>query len=463
MPKISVLMPCLNVAKYIRQCLESVVSQTFKDIEILVTDAGSTDGTLEIAEQFAENDVRIRIIHSKRKSYGYQLNLALSKAKGEYIGIVETDDYIEPYMFEFLLHVIEGTSAEYAKAGWVGFLRRKGLEWTYEGFSCPELAVAEKAVVLPWKRPDLVTTDCYLWNGIYRKNFLCQYRFQETAGAAFQDVSFLFRLIHGARQGIYLRRPVYHYRNDNAAASFYNLNGLNYIRSEYQALKSILPELSQEWQQTYYRHLVGHILGRFDAIAVSRKSFSKESEDSIRWLQGTIRDGILQDMLHSKDFTTEQWQKLQYFMQSADVLSRNIENTLQPFWFFLSQASKQGIIIFGCGAMGQFIAKTLRMGNIAVRGFCDNDLRKQGDILNDVVVLSPEDAVNLYPEGCFLITSQNSKGEMEAQLKSYGVPKKNILDGGKTYISKKHMLWAILQFADQYDSQNFDETGDKNA
>lgn len=102
MCKVSVIMPCLNVAEYMEKCLNSVVCQTLKDIEILVIDAGSTDGTAEIIRSYMEKDPRIRFIHSDRKSYGYQVNLGLSAAQGEYVGIVETDDWIEPDAYEIL-------------------------------------------------------------------------------------------------------------------------------------------------------------------------------------------------------------------------------------------------------------------------------------------------------------------------------------------------------------------------
>ena len=92
---VTVIMPSLNVCDYIEKAVRSVMEQTLENIEILCVDAGSTDGTLEILQALAKEDSRIQIINSQIKSYGYQLNLAISLAKGEYIGVVETDDYIE--------------------------------------------------------------------------------------------------------------------------------------------------------------------------------------------------------------------------------------------------------------------------------------------------------------------------------------------------------------------------------
>ena len=102
-PALSIIMPSLNVAPYIRQCIESVLGQTAEDIEILCVDAMSTDGTLEILREYAGQDPRVRLILSDKKSYGYQMNLGLDAAQGEYIGIVETDDWVDADMFATLL------------------------------------------------------------------------------------------------------------------------------------------------------------------------------------------------------------------------------------------------------------------------------------------------------------------------------------------------------------------------
>ena len=83
MPKVSIIMPSLNVGSYIRECIESVLAQTLSDIEVLCVDAGSTDGTLEILEKYAKKDSRVRVIHSDRKSYGYQMNLGIQEANSE--------------------------------------------------------------------------------------------------------------------------------------------------------------------------------------------------------------------------------------------------------------------------------------------------------------------------------------------------------------------------------------------
>src|SRR5574344_2160891 len=102
MPKVSVIIPIYNVEKYLRQCLDSVVNQTLKDIEIICINDGSTDSTLSIIKEYATNDNRIKIIDKKNSGYGDSMNQGLDMATGDYIGIVESDDFAELNMFDKL-------------------------------------------------------------------------------------------------------------------------------------------------------------------------------------------------------------------------------------------------------------------------------------------------------------------------------------------------------------------------
>ena len=113
---ITVLVPVYNAAESIVSCMESITVQTYKELEILCIDAGSTDGTVELLGKISEIDSRIRVIHSEKKSYGYQVNLGISDARGEYIGIVEADDVILQDMYERLYNVAKKADADMVRA-----------------------------------------------------------------------------------------------------------------------------------------------------------------------------------------------------------------------------------------------------------------------------------------------------------------------------------------------------------
>ena len=101
-PKVSVVIPCYNVEKYLHQCLDSVVNQTLKELEIICVNDGSKDSTLAIIQEYAARDDRIRIVDKPNGGYGESMNRGFDLATGEYIGIIESDDYAELDMFEKL-------------------------------------------------------------------------------------------------------------------------------------------------------------------------------------------------------------------------------------------------------------------------------------------------------------------------------------------------------------------------
>ena len=121
MPKISVLVPIYNVEKYLEECLESIISQTLQDIEVICINDGSTDGSLKIIKKYAKNDPRFVIINKKNSGYGDSMNRGLAKATGEYIGIVESDDWVEKDMFESLYSLAKENEAEVVKSNFYNY------------------------------------------------------------------------------------------------------------------------------------------------------------------------------------------------------------------------------------------------------------------------------------------------------------------------------------------------------
>jgi len=116
MPKVSVLVPIFNVESYLRECLDSVVNQTLRSLEIICINDGSTDGSLAIIEEYAKRDDRFVIIDKPNSGYGDSMNQGLQRATGDYIGIVESDDWVESNMFKELYRLAEKHNAQVAKS-----------------------------------------------------------------------------------------------------------------------------------------------------------------------------------------------------------------------------------------------------------------------------------------------------------------------------------------------------------
>lgn len=215
--KISILIPCFNVEKYIRECLESVVNQTIKEIEIICINDGSTDQTLPILEEYAKHDKRIKIIDKTNSGYGDSMNQALDVAKGKYIGIVESDDFAELSMFEVLYSIAIQQNLDISRCCY--FEYKSGTNTPIFNDWVPKNQVhnPNENHAAFWQAPSI-------WCSIYRRSWLNEnnIRFLPTPGASYQDTSFAFKC-YACCQRFYMSDvPLLHYRTDNESSSVNN-------------------------------------------------------------------------------------------------------------------------------------------------------------------------------------------------------------------------------------------------
>lgn len=118
MDKISVIVPIYNVEKYLNKCIDSIVNQTYKNLEIILIDDGSTDGSGDICDEYAGRDMRIKVFHQENKGVVAARKVGIKNATGEYIGFVDGDDYIDSNMFAELYHLINKKEADIVSSGW---------------------------------------------------------------------------------------------------------------------------------------------------------------------------------------------------------------------------------------------------------------------------------------------------------------------------------------------------------
>lgn len=119
MPLVSVIIPVYNTEKYLNQCINSVLAQTLSDIEVLLIDDGSTDGSGKICDDYARKDKRIHIIHTSNQGVSHARNRGLDQAKGEYISFIDSDDWIDPDMIATLYRLIQTHHADLSTCGYI--------------------------------------------------------------------------------------------------------------------------------------------------------------------------------------------------------------------------------------------------------------------------------------------------------------------------------------------------------
>lgn len=214
-PKVTVLVPCYNVEQFLPQCLDSLIGQTLNEMQIVCINDGSTDSTLEILQSYSARDSRIEIIDKPNSGYGASMNRGLDAARGEYIGIVESDDFADRKMFEKLYRFAKRHRCDLVKSDYNEYCA--GVAHPMEPFA----GFKRKRVFSPEQKPEVIKVLPIIWTGLYRRQMLLDsgIRFNESPGASYQDTSFVQRVWFASDRVALLRGRYLNYRVDNAASS----------------------------------------------------------------------------------------------------------------------------------------------------------------------------------------------------------------------------------------------------
>lgn len=244
-PLLSLLVPIYNVETYLRECLESAHTQTLLDLEVICINDGSTDGSRDIIEEYLQKDHRFRVIDKENSGYGASMNQGLSVAQGKYIGILESDDYIEPNMMEVLVATAEANQAEVVKSNFYFY-------WSIdeERNEFFELITDDMSgrVVNPQKEQDIFYLKPSIWSAIYNRTFLEKndIRFLETPGASYQDAGFNFKVWASATRVVFLKEAYLHYRQDNEQSSVNSPGKVYCVCDEYAEMDRFLAKYPEK-------------------------------------------------------------------------------------------------------------------------------------------------------------------------------------------------------------------------
>lgn len=238
-PKVSVLVPICNVERYLEECLDSLVAQSFTDFEVLCINDGSTDGSLAIIHRYMEADARFRVIDKPNSGYGASMNMGLANAIGEYIAILESDDFFEPNALELLVDAAERNQSDVVKADFY-------LYWSTPQERDELFRIVDEQEVGRTMRPidDLAIffRKPSIWSALYRSSFLRDngIDFLETPGASYQDAGFNFKVWASAARATFIADPILHYRQDNEKSSVNSAAKVYCVCDEYASMASFV-------------------------------------------------------------------------------------------------------------------------------------------------------------------------------------------------------------------------------
>ncbi|MBE7065896.1 MAG: glycosyltransferase [Ruminococcaceae bacterium] len=231
-PKISILVPVYNVEKYIDECLDSIINQTYKNLEIILVDDGSTDKSGEICDRYARCDSRIKVIHQKNQGLATTRNVLVAAATGDYIGFVDSDDFISPNMYSDLIEIIQKKGADIAMCN-IGYVDKNGSEIINHNSSNP---ISERELT----GKEFVTELCdnynpayvVTWNKIYIRTLFHNIHYPD--GKISEDEAVIHRIAHKCNKIVFTSKIHYFYRQQptsimNAKFTLSRLDNLDAI------------------------------------------------------------------------------------------------------------------------------------------------------------------------------------------------------------------------------------------
>lgn len=316
-PFITVLMPIYNAQAYLGQAVESVLSQSFSDFELLCIDDGSTDESPRMLAGYADRDPRVRVLTKENTGYGDSMNRGIAQAQGAYLAILEPDDFFEPGALELLAETAKGFDADIVKANY----------WFY--WSKPEEKNRQISVVKPEMaghvfcakdEPAILTSIPSIWSAVYRKSFLDEagVRFLTTPGASFQDMGFSFKAFASAARIYCLEEAILHYRQDNESSSVNNPAKAFCVSDEFRGIDSFIKESPErEWLKPYAYRL------RYDSYMWNYTRLSESlREEFLPRMVEDLRAGRGQGAFRADLFNVYQARNLEYLLADPQGFAR---------------------------------------------------------------------------------------------------------------------------------------------
>lgn len=244
-PLISVIVPIYNVEKYLARCVDSIVNQTYKNLEIILVDDGTPDRCPQMCDDYAEKDSRIKVVHKKNGGLSDARNAGMAVATGEYISFIDSDDYVSDDFFECLLDVMNKENSDIAECSVVKFYEDNHfdefnddlLEKTYDAQDAMSALIAEN----PFHQ--------HVWNKLYKTELVKDIPY--AVGKLNEDEFWTYQVFGRANKVSKLNKTMYYYfqRNSSIMGVGYNIRRLDALEGKANRQKYIennFPELSTQ-------------------------------------------------------------------------------------------------------------------------------------------------------------------------------------------------------------------------
>ncbi|MDR2547880.1 MAG: glycosyltransferase [Lachnospiraceae bacterium] len=288
-PLISIIIPVYNVEAYVGKCLDSVLSQTYKNLEVLVIDDGSTDNSRKIVKEYEKRDSRIRLFSQKNYGVSSALNVGLENFTGDWLGFVDSDDWIEPNMFEVLLNNIDGVDIVICSYYRDTALQSEVIQNKTE--IKEQIISSENMLIYPLIRDYYMGFCGYVWNKMFSAEVVKNSRiyFDEKISYA-EDVLFYEVLVSKQKcTGVYVDIPLYHYlKRDGAITQSESYEIKTDVLIVYKKVEELLPNIHKYWARGFYCYHASVIAelaikkGDREMLKIMQKEIDVHYDDYVR-------------------------------------------------------------------------------------------------------------------------------------------------------------------------------------
>lgn len=271
---VSLIIPVYNTEKYLDRCIDSVVNQTYNNLEIILVNDGSSDSSPKMCNTWAEKDSRIKVIHKENDGLANARNSGIKACSGDYVMFVDSDDYIDFDMVEFLLNLSLKYDADVSRCGFYLNYENGRQTKEYDNVSIQILDRDQRIIEL--------TTAGYsgtAWNKLYKRDVIKTHLYCKSDGCA-EDIMHNFRVYKDVEKTVFCDEPKYHYviRDDSITGSKFSYGAFDIIKAK----KTIL-DFAQDNDRLLPYAVKGYVMSAFIVLSgcIQNDAFPKEAKELV--------------------------------------------------------------------------------------------------------------------------------------------------------------------------------------
>ena len=400
-PKISVIIPVYNVEKYLSECLESILNQTFQDFEIICVDDGSTDRSLDILQEYKRKDDRFVILQQRHAGAGAARNHGIKLAEGKYIQFLDSDDYFEPTLFEEMYNHAEKFDSDLT----VCSSRKVDDEGNITETGSPNFPINIDKVPMEqvFSRQDFKDEIfCLLipvvWNKLIRKSFLEENHLEFPQLSIYEDIAFMHSVVACANKIVAFNKELINYRfnRPGSLVSTRSYHTIDAVKS-CMCLKQFLEfrGLYSELKTAYKKAVINHI----------RAEISYCNEDEYK--------KFLTDF---KNLLPNDWTKYQSALRKDYITPEYLRHFI----------GNKKVMLWGGSLFIKQVLEKEQEKNLNILGIIDRNEASWGKNFCNYKIFSPEALYDLKPDGVILTVLSNNESIYESLKQEFAEKYPNI-------------------------------------